>query len=119
MTKSSLIAAAAAAFIGFGSLAASTAPAAADNVSFGFQFGGSHGSPAVGFGFSSHPRYEPYPAPAYRGYRHPHRPIYREAPRRVVEVCEPVWKTRRIHDHWGRLVKVVKVRDRECRIVYR
>jgi hypothetical protein len=111
MSKSRLIAAALAATFGMGVLGASTAPAAADSAYFGFQVGGHHrGGPTVQFGFQTAPAYPVYSYPAYR-------PVYR--PARPVEICEDVWRTRRVHDRWGRLVKVVKVRDRECRLTYR
>jgi hypothetical protein len=103
MSKLSLAAAALAAVVGVGALAATTAPAAAEGAYFGFHLG----DPGAGvtFGYRDYP-----PPPVYRpAYRE--RRIYRE-PRRVV--CEEVWKTRRIRDDWGRTVKVVRYLDRDC-----
>jgi hypothetical protein len=115
MIRTNIVAAAAAALIGAGVLASTTLPAAADSAYFGLQVGG-RGDPAVSFGFSSgYPAYRGYPRYApYDEYR----PVYRRAAR-PVEVCRPVWQTRRLRDDWGRVYKVVKVRAEECRLVYR
>jgi hypothetical protein len=110
MTISKLFAAVAAAVIGFGTLAATTAPAAADSAYFGFQVGG-HRSPTIQFGFSTG-----YPAPVYRPVypAYPrYEPVYQYRPVRVP-VCNDVWRVRNVYDRYGRLVKVVKVRDQEC-----
>jgi hypothetical protein len=117
MSKSSVIIAATVALIvGVGSLVAGTAPAQADGAYFGFSVGGYDG-PRVGFGYHGGGYYGGgnyyggggyYPPPAYRPYRRA--PVYGGP----VEVCEDVWRTRRVRDQWGRVVKVVKVRDRVC-----
>ncbi len=115
MIKTRVIAALLSLVVGAGAIAAGTAPAAADGAYFGFSFGG---NPSVRFGYSEgyQRHYAPYP-PAYGHYR-PAPPRWVPPPRRV-EICEPVWTTRRIHDRWGRLIKVVKVKRDECRLVYR
>lgn len=116
MPMSRIAAAALSALVGLGAITATAAPASADSAYFGFNFGDRRGN-GVEFGYTQgYPRYAPYP-PAY-SYRPVNPPRWRPAVR-PVQVCEPVWTTRRVEDRWGRVIKVVKVRRDECRLVYR
>ena len=96
-----------AAVVGFGTLAGTTAPAAADS----FNFGVTIGEPSGYYGWRNYER-----APAYD--RHWDRRArwdrneYR-APRKV-QVCEPVWKVKKYTDEWGRVYKVVRIKETEC-----
>lgn len=103
MATRSMINAAGAVLVAASALAATAAPAAADSFSVGIRIG------------EPHPQRWAYaPWPVYRWM--PPRVVYRPAP---VEVCGPVWKTRRFVDARGRVYKVVRVRERECRWVAR
>jgi hypothetical protein len=128
MLRTSLVATIAAAVVAGGALFAASAPARADSAYFGFSVGGYPG-PSVGFGYGGGGAYvgggyvgggyglapRPYrPLPAYRpGWRPA--PVY-DGPvyGGPVEVCRDVWRTRRVRDGWGQVVRVVKVRDRVC-----
>jgi hypothetical protein len=90
-----------------GTVLAAALPANADSAYFGFSVGGYPG-PSVGFGYYGGAPYPYRPAPVYRGWR----PA--QAYRGPVDVCQDVWRTRRVRDEWGRVVRVVKVRDQIC-----
>ncbi|WP_237154262.1 hypothetical protein [Oryzibacter oryziterrae] len=113
--KSSLIVSAAGALaIGLASLAATTAPAAADSLYFGFGFGDGDG------GFHHHgPRPPMYgwapPPPAYGWAPPPPPPAYGWAPPPPPrQVCAPQWVNRNVYDDWGNVVQVVRTKEMQC-----
>jgi hypothetical protein len=100
--KSSLILSAAGALsIAVASLAATTAPAAADGMYFGFGFGDGgyrhHAPPPPPYGWAP-------PPPAY-GWAPPPPPR---------QVCEPKWVDRQVRDAWGNVVQVVRTKEMQC-----
>ncbi|WP_181700683.1 hypothetical protein [Chthonobacter albigriseus] len=131
------------AITGFGLAAAvltsATSGARADELSFGFSFGGGQSGVTVGVSNGTvladwDPAHSGRDVPERRWERHNDREDWRarrwwrehngerwDRPhrRRVVEVCEPVWRTKRIYDDWGNVRKVVRVRSEECRLIRR
>ncbi|BBE73600.1 hypothetical protein [Oharaeibacter diazotrophicus] len=91
--------------IAVAALAATVLPAAADGFSFGFRFG----DPEPRWGWRAPP---PPPPVYYRGG-------WRNDPPPMVRVCRPGWVTRKFRDDWGRVYKVVRVREQQCRWVPR
>jgi hypothetical protein len=118
MFAKTILAALTAAVVGIGAFAGSTAPAAADGFSFGIQFG------EPGWG---HHRYDRHWNGGWQDHRWNDRREHRWNDRRdrrwqrgrSVQVCEPTWRVKRFADDYGRVYKVVRVRETECRWVRR
>jgi hypothetical protein len=96
-----------AAVVGFGTLAGTSVPAAADSFNFGVTIGEPHGY----YGWRNYERHRDYDRRWDRRARWD-RNDYR-GPRKV-QVCEPVWKVKKYTDEWGRVYKVVRIKETEC-----
>lgn len=110
MVTSTLRTAIAAAVLGAAALTGSAAPASADSLSFGFTVG----APPRLADWDRPPPVYVGPPPVIRYYDRWERPRNWDRPRRV-QVCRDVWRKKRVHDEWGRLVKVIRYVDQDCR----